>query len=414
MPVVLLVAAAAIFVIQHSLLSALAESWIGESSLISLERAVAVAPDRSLAWLRLGMRQSRDGEADRAVASLQKAVDLAPNASSPRIALALELERRERFDEAENALLGAVALEPGFRPRWNLANYHARRGNWAEVWRWTNESIRADPAQLATAASLCWRAEADPATILDLAIPDEPEANRRYFAYLYDVGQLDAMRQAWPRFSAVVSESDAETATQYVDRLLAAGFVDEAVGAWNLLCDRSLLPYGPLRGPDQRFLTNPSFLNEPTGRGFDWRVHDHGGVLWTRPPVEGDGGTMEFRLSGVQQSGITLLSQVIPSVPGTYSLRFDLVTQGMPVRTGLGWVVRDLYSGAEIRPFAMLNNAEGFWDGRSLSFSAPPGTRAAVVELHYVEIESMEHRPGSFALRNIQLSPNESPEAPAR
>jgi tetratricopeptide (TPR) repeat protein len=413
LPAVLLVAAAAFFVIQDSLLSALTEAWIGESSLVSLRRAVVAAPDHSLAWLRLGVRQSRDGEADSAVARLQKAVDLAPNASSPRIALALELERRGRFDEAEDALLSAAALEAGFRPRWNLANYYARRGEWPEVWHWTHESILADPAQLAAAASLCWRAEADPATILDLAIPDEPEANRRYFAYLYDVAQLGAMRQAWPRFSAVVSESEIGVATQYIDSLIAAGFVDEALHAWNLLCDRALLPYAHLRGPDQLFLTNPFFLSDPSDRGFDWTAHDHPGVLWTRPPVQGDRGMIDFRLSGVQQSGITLLTQVIPAVPGTYALRFDFVTQGMPIRTGLGWVVRDLYSGVEIRPFTTLNNAEGFWDGRNLSFAVPPAARAAVLELRYVVVESMERRLGSFALRNMRLSLTEPSEAPA-
>ncbi len=413
LPTVLFVAAATVFVVQSSLRSALTEAWIGESSLVSLQRAVAAAPDRSLAWLRLGLRQSRDGESDSAVPSLEKAVELAPRASSPRIALALELERVGRLDEAERALLSAAAAEAGFRPRWNLANYYARRGNWDQVWRWTHESILADPAQLAAAASLCWRAEADPATILDLAIPDEPEINRRYFAYLYDLGQLDAMRQAWPRFSVAATDAEVEVATRYVDRLIADGFVDEAVDAWNFLCDRALLPYGHLRGPDQRFLTNPFFLNDPSGRGFDWTVHDHRGVLWTRPPVQGNRGTIDFRLSGAQESGITLLAQVIPAVPGTYSLGFDFATQGMPIRTGVGWVVRDLYSGAEIHPFATLNNAEGFWDARDLTFIVPQDTRAAVLELRYVEIESKERRLGGFVLRDLRLSLAEASEASA-
>ena len=117
LPAVLLVGAASVFVIQGSLRSALAEAWIGESSLVSLERAVAVEPDYALAWLRLGVRQSRDVESDSALASLQEAVKRAPGASSPRIALALELERVGRFDEAEDALLSAAASEAGFRPR---------------------------------------------------------------------------------------------------------------------------------------------------------------------------------------------------------------------------------------------------------------------------------------------------------
>ncbi len=413
LPAVLLVAAAAVFVVQSSLRSALAEAWIGESSLVTLERAVAAAPDRSLAWLRLGLRQSRDGRSDSAVASLEKAVERTPTAASPRIALALELERVGRFDEAESALLSAAASEAGFRPRWNLANYYARRGNWDQVWRWTHASILADPSQLTAAASLGWRAEADPATILDSAIPDEPEINRRYFAYLNDLGRLDAMRQAWPRFSAVVTETETELASLYVDRLIAAGFVDEAVDAWNLLCDRALLPYAHLRGTDQRFLTNPFFLNDPSGRGFDWTAHDHRGVLWSRPPLQRNRGAIDFRLSGAQEGGITLLTQVIPVVPGTYELQFDLATQGMPIRTGLGWVVRDLYSGAEIHPFATLNNAEGFWDAEDLTFVVPQGTQAAVLELHYMELESNERRLGGFALRDMRLTPAEASEAPA-
>src|SRR5690606_22261088 len=104
-------------------------------------------------------------------------------------ALALELERGGRFDEAERALLSAAASDVGFRPRWNLANYYVRRGNWDQVWRWLHESILADPSQLAASASLAWRAEADPSTILNEGIPDIPEINRRYFAYLYDLGQ---------------------------------------------------------------------------------------------------------------------------------------------------------------------------------------------------------------------------------
>lgn len=414
LPAVVLVAAAALFVVQSSLRSALAEAWIGESSLASLERAVAAAPGQSLAWLRLGVRQSRDGQPGSALASLEKAVERAPGASPPRIALALELERAGRFGEAENALLGAAAAEAGFRPRWNLANYYVRRGNWDQVWRWTHESILADPGQLASAASLGWRAEADPATILNLAIPDEPDINRRYFAYLYDLGQLDAMRQAWPRFSAAVTDAETELATRYVDRLIAAGFVDEAVGAWNLLCERALLPYATLLGPDQRFLTNPFFLEDPSGRGFDWTAHDHRGVAWTRPPVQGNRGAIDFRLSGAQESGITLLTQTVPVVPGTYELRFEIATQGMPIQTGLGWVVRDLHSGADIHPFAPLNNAEGFWDAEDLTFVVPPDVRAAVLELHYVEIESKERRLGGFALRNLRLSLAGTSEAAAR
>jgi hypothetical protein len=43
----------------------------------------------------------------------------------------------------------------------------------------------------------------------------------------------------------------------------------------------------------------------------------------------------------------------------------------------------------------------------------PQDTRAAVLELRYIEIESKERRLGGFALRDLRLSLAEASEAPA-
>ena len=95
-------------------------------------------------------------------------------------------------------------------------------------------------------------------------------------------------------------------------------------------------------------------------------------------------------------------------------LRFVFCTQGMEIRTGLGWVVRDLYSAADIHPFVTFNNAEGFWDVEDVTFVIPPGTRAAVLELRYLVVESQARRLAGFSLRDVRLALAEATGASLR
>lgn len=403
-PIALLVGAAALFVIQSSVRTVLTQSWIADSSISSLETATTFASTNALGWLRLGLTQANEGLIANAESSLRRAIDLSPSNSTPRVALGLALERAGRFDDAEPIFLDAARLDAGFAVRWSIANFYLRAGDWDSVWTWLHAAILADPTQLPVAASLGWRANADPGDILDKAIPDQLATNRGYFAYLYDIGQLDAMRQAWPRFSATLASAEVPLATRFVDRLISAGLVEEAVLSWNLLSDKILIPHAPLGQDTNRFLTNPFFATAPSGVGFDWHAGEYRGVSWSHLPSSAGRSAVEFRLSGAQESGITLLSQFMPAAPGQYSLEFEMATQGMPTRTGFGWIIRDAYSQEIIHPFAGLNNAEGFWDSHALTYSVPDHTRAVIVELYFQTGEVAVIRRGAVQLRNVELS----------
>lgn len=404
-PIVLLVGAAALFVIQSSVRTTLTQSWIADPSISSLETATTIASNNALGWLRLGLTQANEGSADEAESSLRRAIALSPSDSTPRVALGLALERSGRFDDAELAFLDAANVDAGFAVRWSIANFYLRAGDRDSVWRWLHAAILADPTQLPVAASLGWRANADPGEVLDNAIPDQLVTNRGYFTYLYDIGQLDAMRQAWPRFSATLTSIETPIATRYIDRLISAGLVKEAVLSWNLLSDKILIPHAPLGPETNRFLTNPLFATAPSGVGFDWHAGEHRGVSWSHLPTSAGRSAVEFRLSGAQESGLTLLSQIMPVAPGQYSLEFEMATQGMPTRTGVGWIIRDAYSDEILYPFTGLNNAEGFWDGHTFTFSVPGHTRAVVAEFYYQTGEVALIRRGAVQLRTVQLSP---------
>jgi tetratricopeptide (TPR) repeat protein len=402
-PISAAVCVLALFVCQSAIRTTLSDHWIADSSIPSLEKATSFVADNALGWFRLGVAQSKQGASESAEHSLRQAAALAPSDSSSRIALGLELERVGRPDDAERALLEAAEVDAGFGVRWTLANFYLRRDDWEAVWQWIHAAILADPTQLPVAAALGWRASADPTAILDKAIPDQPDTNRGYFAYLLDLGQLSATLQAWPRFSATLTSSETAIATQYIDRLINARLIDEATVAWNLLCDKVLLPHAPLGTARDRFLTNPYFLTAPSSLGFDWHTGDNRGIAWSRLPSSESRGAIEFRLSGAQESGISLLSQIMPAAPGEYLLEFEFATQGMPTRTGVGWIVRDAYSAEVLKGFEDLNNAEGFWDSSRVNYTVPEGTRAVILELYYRSGDVGVIRRGAVQLRNVEL-----------
>src|SRR5690606_17812558 len=123
----------------------------------------------------------------------RRAVELAPLDLTPRLELTATLQASGKDDEAEAALLEAAELDQGYRPRWSLTNYYLRKGETEKFWQSARETLLAYPESAAMVLGLCWRAFGDSTLILDRAVPDEPEVQRRYFEYLLDQERLEAL-----------------------------------------------------------------------------------------------------------------------------------------------------------------------------------------------------------------------------
>ena len=371
-----------------------------------LDLAVALAPSHPQTWrTRAEWLDRRDSDTGAAAADLAKAVAAAPNDHRLRIELALQLERLGRLDDAEARFREAAAASPGFEPRWNLANFFLRRGRQEDFWTALSQAVATDPASTAAAAALCWRSFDDPTLILDRAMPDDPEVNRRYFAYLAAKGDLDATREAWPRFSSTMAARDVSLAGQYVDELIAAGEVSAAVEAWNSLIDRGHLSHLRLAPEEGQSLTNGQLLREPSSFGFDWRTLEQRGVSWIlRPPDRGLSRVIEFGVNGAQGRELVMMRQYAPVVPdASYTFKFEYATRNMPSEPGMGWAISDASDGESLLDFEDLAVAESYWDEIDLSFQTGPETALVALEFGYRAVPGVERTIGRFVLRRLDL-----------
>ncbi len=387
------------------------EAWIGDPSRASLERATAWLPDNPAGWMKLAALAAReDGEPGAAIDPLGRLIELRPEDSAARVEMALALESVGNLGETEQRLLEAAEIDPGFAPRWSLANFFLRQGREDDYWEWTQRSLRADFQQLPAVMDLCWRAFDDGDLILEKGVPDIPNVNRAYFEYLIDSRELGSMLTIWPRLEPDLTAADLPNVSLYLDRLLLADQVEQAVEVWNRMCERQFLPFQKLSLDDGPFLTNGDFKGRISGLGFDWKIPPAEGVTRIQSRNEDGEFAFEIRLSGGQAEYTQLLLQLAPVRPGVrYVLIYEYATQQLPAETGIGWVVRDGRTEQVISEPAPLENAEKFWYETSFSFDVPADVSLLRLELKYQRVPGTTRQRGRLVMRNLRLETLETP-----
>ena len=323
---------------------AVAESWIADPSLESLERAVRLTPGNGAGWVRLGSTlASRGDDPVRALDAIRKGVDLGPYNPEAWIALALQTEWQGDPGRAEPYLKKAFEVDNSFDSRWSLANFYLRQGQTEEFWYWIRETIAFAPRGFYPGVELCWRAFDDHAAILDNAIADDPELNRRYFSYLMASNRVEAASAVWERFKDEIRGTDRANALWLLAAWQRQGRVADALDIWNRLSKLGLIPYSPLSPETGAVLTNADLQQVPSGEGFDWRLFPSDEIRSDVEPINDQQSALVFHFSGMQGQSSVLLQQLVPVKPGaSYRFDFRYATDGLAENTGVRWTA---YSG---------------------------------------------------------------------
>lgn len=383
---------------QSALRRVAAEWLIREGSAESLEWATKLTPENPLAWRRLARTRSDS------VAALRRAAELAPGESQSWVDLALALEAQRDFDGAERALERAAGLDPGFLPRWSLANLHLRQGREEEFWAATRDAIQADRSQLPLAAALSWRAFDDPDLVLERAVPNDAQSLQAFLYYLIRRGDIPALTKVWLRYEPSVRAADVPILAELLSDLLVAGEVELALSMWNTLIDRDLLEFQPLDALNGPFLTNSGFERRITGLGFDWKASSTSGVTRVQRLRRGLEKTIEIQLSGGQEESALLLEQAAPApADADLVLRFTYATQRLPFETGLVWRVRDRLTGTVLAETGSLEASEEKWTSGELAVRTSGDTRLVAVEFSYERAPGTDRYRGNVALRSAML-----------
>ena len=332
-------------------------------------------------------------------AALERAVLLNPAAWQAWVRLGSRAEAAGDFPHAEYSYRQAAAANRQFQPAWMLANYFFRRDNRQEFSIWAGRALRMSYGDPRPIFELCRRADDSPAIVLDAAA-GRPGLLRLYLAYLTSEGKLEAAGETARRLAPVAGSDDLPNLVAYCGRVLDSGTAEGALGVWNELCRRRLLPYAPLAPGEGRSLTNGEFAGAPLSLGFDWRLVPWNGVSSVRLP---DPACLRITLSGEQPESCQLLTQTVPVEPGRrYRLGFEFRTPGMPPATGLRWRVYGSPDNSELAEVPS-ELAAADWRHQELSFATGANCRLARLVLEYRQPRDAEPIEGSLWLRHISL-----------
>lgn len=298
-----------------------------------LVRAIALAPENSENYLRLAAADPQSP-----VDIIKTAIRMNPREPRGWLELAAATIQSGDPQQGEEYLMRAAELDKTFAPRWKLAELYATTGNVAKFWPAMRKALSMAQDDLTPAFELCWSLSGDSQTVLDRALPNDPEVIRRYLLFLLNGERLQAAHPVAARLSEFQGPAITSTLLEYCNRSLQQGAAGPALQVWNGLCDRGRLPYPGLRPEAGRIITNGTFGREFIQSAFDWRLSKVPDVVVSRVSPETG---LKFKFFGDEPENFVLLSQYIPLSRGKkYQVTVRYTTSNIPPLSGLSWRIK--------------------------------------------------------------------------
>jgi hypothetical protein len=362
----------------------------------SVRLAAFVTPDSAEYHFRLWQAQ-KEGTGNPS-AELDRALALNPRFTVAWIARGLEAETAGDRKKAEASLLQAAEIDHLYLPRWTLANFYLRAGDLPQFWTWTRRAAEMahDPAAL---FQLCWHASGDAKEILQRAIPETPALRQAYLSFLLSTKRLEAAEPLADELSQSADAPQLDLLLRYCDALLAGRQAGPALRVWNAVAARRIIPYRPLDPQTAASLTNGELTAPPLLRGFDWRpAHVEGATLW----FDTGSHEMSLSLSGKQPESCDFIEQYLPVLPNVkYRFRYRYRTRDLAAETGLAWSFVDARTAAEVAAGAVP--ASSSWNEQTLALSTGSGSDLLRVLLRYRRPPGSMRAEGSVVFTGFTL-----------
>jgi hypothetical protein len=224
---------------------------------------------------------------------------------------------------------------------------------------------------------------------------------RQYLSFLLNEGRLDA---AEPVANKVLAHADKDALgalLNYCDYLLEAGRGEQALGVWNGLSERKLIPYAALAPGGREVPVNGDFRLPGLGAGFDWRVSSPDGIELVRA---GNPPALLLTFSGKQPENAEILRQYVLLLPRRqYVLSVRYRVAGIATESGLMCYLlaaqdRDLLNGKGLLPGGIEGETE-----RDIPFQTPDKTTLARLVFGYQRMLGTMRIEGSLTLRKFLL-----------
>ena len=266
-----------------SLLVALGVSFFGVRSGIAgvaadgksssdLQWAVRLEPDNSEYWYRLGHYQQFNLEQPDLVASLesyQKAVALNPGYTEAWLDLGTVYEIDGNIAAAQGAFLRAKKTYPASAEvAWRYGNFLLRQGTLPEAFAELRHALEVDPRFAGAVFSRVYRADPDIDTILNDLLPPLPAVYVDAIAEAVDSQQLAVAQTMWMRLTKLNPHLQLWQFDKFVGALQDHRDYAAAREVWDQGASTMNLP--PLIQPRDSVLWDPSFESGLSNNSFAW------------------------------------------------------------------------------------------------------------------------------------------------
>jgi tetratricopeptide (TPR) repeat protein len=368
-----------------------------------LQKASRLAPLDSRPLLRLASLVSAEnptGHEDETI--LQRAVALNPRDTEAWMALGLKAELAGDKQLAERRLLHAAELDHTFKPAWTLANFYVRADEIEKFWQWIRtcidlveprnaEFLTFDPRPM---FALCWNVTDNASLIMERAVPPKHFVLHAYLSYLLSTQRFEAALKAARILFPMAGPSDYDSLLSLCNSLTGAKNAAAAVEVWNAMAEKKLFALSPLRPDKGVSLTNGDLRYPPTGYAFDWRILRPSGVYDRYSATVPD---LQFEFDGEEQEHCEILAQVVPLLLGRrYRFTYRYQTFGLAgAETGLRWSLATAGKG----PIAARDQA----GEDSFVFVAPADWEMPLLILSYDRLAGTVKIKGSIKLMQARL-----------
>lgn len=386
-------AAALVLCCYWSVRFAYADILASTRSTEGLRKAIGIVPWNADYHYLLGAALEWEGET--ADDAFVKAVQLNPRASQVLIHLAQSAERHGNSGQAELYLLQAASFDRTFDPRWALANFYFRHGNFDAFWKWVALALDRAYGDSRAVFELCWHAP-DGARRLRSLIPRDPEAMARYLRYLEAAGYTEPLAETAGQLAMFRRPGDRTLLLAACDRLISADRGQDAQQLWATLIQTGLIDAPSTPG---NLLVNGDLSRQPLESGFDWRQGDCADVSLELMPRQPG---LKLQFAGSQAEHCDVISQYL-LLAGTAMGSFQFEYLAEPEEAGaFRW---SACAGAHCSPLeaASAKKLPGGWTRIEGRF-APPGPGLVRLVLGYQRPVGRTRYEGEIRLRKIGLA----------
>lgn len=284
--------------------------------------AVRLEPSNAEFWYRLGHYQQfnlEQPDAVAAVVSYQKAIALNPGYTEAWLDLGAAYELDGNKDAAQNAFLRAKKSYPASADvAWRYGNFLLREGTLPEAFAELRVALQADPKRAGAVFSRAYRADPDIDAILNDLLPPIPQVYVDAIAEAVDSQQLAVAQTIWMRLIRLRPRLQLWQFSNLVGVLQARHDYEAARRIWDQGTSTMNLP--PLVQPQDSVLWDPSFESGLSNASFAWFFHSLvEGVHAELDTAEKLSGKQSLRLTfdGKHNPGSDLACAPGPVIPGT-------------------------------------------------------------------------------------------------